>query len=257
MVSHFLFEAEFCNPASGWEKGQIEKNVRGMPAICSGNPRRASPRWRRCQRLAGDALPGTVGSDAARLASWRDCRRLGRRGPASDAAFAPVRRLRRIRQSRVADVPGPSGPQSLQRAGLLRQSSSQRASVSRAHRRRRRGADRLRTSSRFCPLLPFIASRRTRTAIGSTMQRWHSLPSPPPSWMSVSVSLSRCPCAAGQGLFFREGRSGGSVVGCHHRIVLREIPFRPVLVWCHSIGREMSLERLEFLPIIEANQKAG
>lgn len=28
MVNHFLFEAEFCNPASGWEKGQIEKNVR-------------------------------------------------------------------------------------------------------------------------------------------------------------------------------------------------------------------------------------
>lgn len=28
MVSHFLFEAEFCNPAAGWEKGQIEKNVR-------------------------------------------------------------------------------------------------------------------------------------------------------------------------------------------------------------------------------------
>ena len=28
MVSHFLFDAEFCNPAAGWEKGQIEKNVR-------------------------------------------------------------------------------------------------------------------------------------------------------------------------------------------------------------------------------------
>ncbi len=27
LVSHYLFEAEFCNPASGWEKGQIEKNV--------------------------------------------------------------------------------------------------------------------------------------------------------------------------------------------------------------------------------------
>jgi transposase len=27
MVSHFLFEAEFCNPASGSKKGQIEKNV--------------------------------------------------------------------------------------------------------------------------------------------------------------------------------------------------------------------------------------
>ena len=27
MVSHYLFEAQFCSPASGWEKGQIEKNV--------------------------------------------------------------------------------------------------------------------------------------------------------------------------------------------------------------------------------------
>ncbi len=27
MVSHYLFDAEFCNPAAGWEKGQIEKNV--------------------------------------------------------------------------------------------------------------------------------------------------------------------------------------------------------------------------------------
>ena len=28
LASHFLFEAEFCNPAAGWEKGQVEKNVR-------------------------------------------------------------------------------------------------------------------------------------------------------------------------------------------------------------------------------------
>ena len=28
MTGHFLFEADFCNPAAGWEKGQIEKNVR-------------------------------------------------------------------------------------------------------------------------------------------------------------------------------------------------------------------------------------
>lgn len=27
MVSHYLFNPEFCNPASGWEKGQVEKNV--------------------------------------------------------------------------------------------------------------------------------------------------------------------------------------------------------------------------------------
>jgi transposase len=27
ITSHCLFEPEFCNPASGWEKGQVEKNV--------------------------------------------------------------------------------------------------------------------------------------------------------------------------------------------------------------------------------------
>lgn len=27
MIGHYLFDADFCNPAAGWEKGQIEKNV--------------------------------------------------------------------------------------------------------------------------------------------------------------------------------------------------------------------------------------
>jgi hypothetical protein len=27
MASHYLFETDFCNPAAGWEKGQVEKNV--------------------------------------------------------------------------------------------------------------------------------------------------------------------------------------------------------------------------------------
>ena len=27
MANHYVFEPEFCNPASGWEKGQVEKNV--------------------------------------------------------------------------------------------------------------------------------------------------------------------------------------------------------------------------------------
>jgi transposase len=42
--ARFLFEAEFCNPASGWEKGQIEKRTL---AIGSGSRRPASPPWRR------------------------------------------------------------------------------------------------------------------------------------------------------------------------------------------------------------------
>ncbi|MCU9836874.1 hypothetical protein OEZ49_03755 [Ruegeria sp. WL0004] len=25
-ASHYVFEPEFCNPAAGWEKGQVEKN---------------------------------------------------------------------------------------------------------------------------------------------------------------------------------------------------------------------------------------
>ena len=28
MANHYVFEPEFCNPAAGWEKGQVEKNVR-------------------------------------------------------------------------------------------------------------------------------------------------------------------------------------------------------------------------------------
>ncbi len=32
LTGHFLFEAEFCTPAAGWEKGQVEKNVRDARA---------------------------------------------------------------------------------------------------------------------------------------------------------------------------------------------------------------------------------
>ncbi|SPJ25847.1 hypothetical protein PAA8504_03699 [Palleronia abyssalis] len=28
MTNHYVFEPEFCNPAAGWEKGRVEKNVR-------------------------------------------------------------------------------------------------------------------------------------------------------------------------------------------------------------------------------------
>jgi hypothetical protein len=71
MVSHYLFEAEFCNPASGWEKGQIEKNVQDarreiwqiMPAfadLASLNAwleARCVERWSALRHVA---LPGSV-----------------------------------------------------------------------------------------------------------------------------------------------------------------------------------------------------
>ena len=89
MVSHFLFEAEFYNPASGWEKGQIEKNVQDARHRLW-QPMPHFPSSRRAERLAGDALPGAVVPDFARLAARRDRRRMGRRSRAPDAAFAPV-----------------------------------------------------------------------------------------------------------------------------------------------------------------------
>jgi hypothetical protein len=45
----------------------------------------------------------------------------------------------------------------------------------------------------------------------------------------------------------------GGIVRSRHRIVLREIPFLPVLIRGHSMGCEVSFERLKFLPIIKAN----
>lgn len=39
MVSYFLFEVEFCSPASGWEKGQIEKNVQDSRRLWHQSPR--------------------------------------------------------------------------------------------------------------------------------------------------------------------------------------------------------------------------
>ncbi len=63
MVSHYLFEPEFCNPASGWEKGQVEKNVR-MPATGCGSPCRRSrtwprstPGWNSAARRCGADIP--------------------------------------------------------------------------------------------------------------------------------------------------------------------------------------------------------
>jgi transposase len=32
MTNHYVYEPEFCNPAAGWEKGQVEKNVRNPAA---------------------------------------------------------------------------------------------------------------------------------------------------------------------------------------------------------------------------------
>jgi hypothetical protein len=140
MVRHFLLEAKLCNPAAGREKRQIGKDVWDT----RNRLRQPMPGFLCLAALTtgGDALPGTVGPNVARLAPraivdvWAE-------------EVAPVRRLRQICQVRVVDVPGPSGPRSSQYAGVVRQSHGQPAGVSRAFPRRRRAADRVRASPRF------------------------------------------------------------------------------------------------------------
>jgi transposase len=81
LASHYLFEPEFCNPASGWEKGQIEKSVQdGRERLWQPMPsfpdRDALNAWleMRCVELWGEVrhglLPGTIAEvHASELAS--------------------------------------------------------------------------------------------------------------------------------------------------------------------------------------------
>jgi transposase len=81
MASHYLFEPEFCNPASGWEKGQVEKNVQdarrrlwqpmpSFPDIAALNAwleEQCVAQWGQIQH---GVLPGTVAdAHAAEVAS--------------------------------------------------------------------------------------------------------------------------------------------------------------------------------------------
>ena len=71
MTNHYVFEPEFCNPAAGWEKGQVEKNVRDsrrqiLQAMPDFPDLAALNVWleQRCQDLwretAHGTLPGTI-----------------------------------------------------------------------------------------------------------------------------------------------------------------------------------------------------
>ncbi len=71
MTNHYVYEPEFCNPAAGWEKGQVEKNVRDsrhqmlqcMPdfpdlaALNAWLEQRCFGLWR---ETAHGTLPGTI-----------------------------------------------------------------------------------------------------------------------------------------------------------------------------------------------------
>ena len=66
MCAHYLFDADFCNVASGWEKGGGREERAGQPPadLARGGP---AALWlvRRGQCLARGAVPGAVGGDRA------------------------------------------------------------------------------------------------------------------------------------------------------------------------------------------------
>ena len=73
MCAHYLFDADFCNVASGWEKGVVEKNVQdsrrhgpvGAPSWPVDRGEQGEVRQlHRTQRLAGRPLPSAVGGGA-------------------------------------------------------------------------------------------------------------------------------------------------------------------------------------------------
>jgi transposase len=74
MASHYLFEPEFCNPASGWEKGQVEQNVQdARHRLWQPTPRfpslEALNDWleSRCKELWAQTAHGKMGGTIADL----------------------------------------------------------------------------------------------------------------------------------------------------------------------------------------------
>jgi len=115
MCAHYLFDADFCNVASGWEKGNAREERAGQPQACVGRSGQAPlGQLRGTQRVAGRALPRTVAGAAPprarRLQHRRDARA---RTHAADADDGAVRWLRREAGAGVEHLPGGGGAQPL------------------------------------------------------------------------------------------------------------------------------------------------
>lgn len=142
MANHYLFEAEFCNPASGWEKGQIEKNVRDarhrlwqpMPVFATLSELND---WleTRCIELWGEISHGTLPGTVADV--WAQERSALMPVPRPFDGFVE-------HTKRVSPTCLPLRAQSLQRAILLCQSPGQPSGLRRAPGSGCRGPCRLR-----------------------------------------------------------------------------------------------------------------
>jgi len=127
MVSHFLFEAEFCNPAAGWEKGQIEKNVQDarhrlwQPTPTFPNLQ-ALNEWLECRCIAlwaETAHPEQTGRTIAEV--WREEQPHLMPVPRPFDGF--VEHTKRVSPTCLVHVER----KPLQRAGIVRQPAGERA----------------------------------------------------------------------------------------------------------------------------------
>ncbi len=60
MTAHYLFDPDFCNVASGWEKGVVEKNVQDMRRRIWSEPNQQPFSSFDDRQMAGSALPRVV-----------------------------------------------------------------------------------------------------------------------------------------------------------------------------------------------------
>ena len=142
MASHYDFEPEFCNPAAGWEKGQVEKNVQDsrhrlrqpmpdVPDLAALNA------WleRRCQELWHEIPHGVLPGSVADI--WAEERTdLMPLPPAFDGFVEHSKRVSPTRCPAGDACIAERGPdqfraQSLQRSGVLCQPPRQLAGLSR------------------------------------------------------------------------------------------------------------------------------
>ena len=193
MAAHYLFEPDFCNVASGWEKGRVEKSVQDTRRRIWQEAQHAALRQlRRAQCLAGDAVPGRVGRRRIRSCTGMTIREAWtQERAAADADADAVRRLRRSAGPRVEHQPGQRRAQSLLGAVRLGRPPRQRAAVSGAGRHRRRPARGRRARARRR-----IAT--TSSTTGSTTCRWSSAsPAPCATARRLPTCPTRCSgCAA-------------------------------------------------------------
>ena len=116
MTGHDVFEAEFCNPAAGWEKGQVEKNVQDarhlvlqlmpdFPDLAGLNAwleERCIEQW---ERMPHGTLPGTIAEVwAAERAALL---------PTPPAFDGFVEQSKRVVDERPADPPEVAPPSTL------------------------------------------------------------------------------------------------------------------------------------------------